>query len=677
MIFCILLGVVYAIILYLRDKRFTEHQNWKIWGLGFLRFLAVSSISFLLLGPLLKVNNQQVKDPVVVLMQDNSESLNKEQSILPSLKEKLSNAYQTDAFHFSTTIESELTDTLNGATTNLSSVFSFIDETYANQNLGAVVIETDGIFNEGSNPIYQNIGFTAPVYFIAKGDTTQKKDVKITQVYHNNIAYLGDKFIVNVDVSAYNFSAASTSIVLKKLGPNPKTIDTQKININKKNYFTTVSFEVPADETGVIPYQIQVNSLRDEFSIVNNTRKFYVDILDARQKILILANAPHPDLAAIKKSISTNKNYEVDVAMVSKLEKVISSFDLVIFHNLPSDTYNIDEELNVLKSRNIPQLFIAGSQINTSKFNQLQDVVTISANTDSDNIVQATTVDDFKLWEQSDELKSLVKYFPPLTTKFGKFNAGANSTPLFNQRIGDLDTDYPLWLVYNQSGVKQAVIAGEGLWNWRLFNYLQHKRFDEFDELIGKTVQYITLKEDKRKFKVSASNNLYQSYDRVVFTAELYNDSYEKVNESDVQLTVKNQGGQSYEFTFSKVNDYYEFDAGTFPPGNYTFSGNTSYNGKPLNSSGKFSVQDVKLELSNTTADHNVLRNIVAKMGGDVFYEQDAERLFEKISQTKNLKPIVYNSQKTESALNLKWILFLLVGLLILEWFLRRLMGNY
>ena len=163
--------------MYFRDKRFSEHKSWMVLALGFLRFLAVSGIAFLLLGPLLKVNNNQVKNPVVVLMQDNSESLGSNPSILKDLENKLSTDYQTDAFHFSTDIEPELTDSLIGPSTNLSNVFEFVDETYANQNLGAIVIETDGIFNEGQNPIYQNTGFSAPVYFIAKGDTTQKRDI--------------------------------------------------------------------------------------------------------------------------------------------------------------------------------------------------------------------------------------------------------------------------------------------------------------------------------------------------------------------------------------------------------------------------------------------------------------------------------------------------------------------
>ena len=40
-------------------------------------------------------------------------------------------------------------------------------------------------------------------------------------------------------------------------------------------------------------------------SYLNNVKDVFVDIIDGRQKILLLANAPHPDLGAIKNAIET------------------------------------------------------------------------------------------------------------------------------------------------------------------------------------------------------------------------------------------------------------------------------------------------------------------------------------------------------------------------------------
>ena len=87
---------------------------------------------------------------------------------------------------------------------NLSSMLRTLYDLYSNQNLGAIVLATDGIYNEGSNPIYSGNLLAAPIYTVALGDTTPQKDVLIKRVYHNKIAYLGDKFSIQIDISAKN-----------------------------------------------------------------------------------------------------------------------------------------------------------------------------------------------------------------------------------------------------------------------------------------------------------------------------------------------------------------------------------------------------------------------------------------------------------------------------------------
>lgn len=226
-------------------------------------------------------------------------------------------------------------------------------------------------------------------------------------------------------------------------------------------------------------------------------------------------------------------------------------------------------------------------------------------------------------------------------------------------------------------GIRSAVLAGTGIWKWRLNNYLEHKNFEAIDEFFSKSIQYITIKDDKRKFRVQTASKTFKIYDPVKLFAELYNDSYEQVNSSDVLLTIKNDLGDAFEYSFNKEANYYTLDAGSLPAGNYNYTGRTNFNGKNLKASGKFSVQDVQLESSNTTADHALLVELANRYNGEVLYQPGAELLAEKIQNNKAMKPVVYSSQHTESAMHLPWILFGLVFLLCLEWFLRRLFGTY
>ena len=53
---------------------------------------------------------------------------------------------------------------------------------------------------------------------------------------------------------------------------------------------------------------------------------------------------------------------------------------------------------------------------------------------------------------------------------------------------------------------RQAVCAVEGLWKWRLYEYLKTNNQILFDELINKSVQFLSVKEDKRPLGLNMKN---------------------------------------------------------------------------------------------------------------------------------------------------------------------------
>ena len=226
-------------------------------------------------------------------------------------------------------------------------------------------------------------------------------------------------------------------------------------------------------------------------------------------------------------------------------------------------------------------------------------------------------------------------------------------------------------------GIKTGILAAEGVWKWRLFDYLQHQNHDIFEEVMGKTLQYLTLKEDKRKFRISLDKNIFNENEPVVFDAEVYNENYELINEADVSLVIKNEEGKEFPFTFNKTASSYSLKAGLFPVGNYTYRGTTFYNGQELNYKGQFSVQPIQLESFVTTADHGLLRMLSDQYGGELVYPNAIASISDKIKTQKSVKPILYQTTKTRSVINLKWVFFLLMGLLVVEWFLRRYHGAY
>lgn len=686
-IFCALLGLAIALLLYYKDKTFEERPEWLKWIMGVIRFVAVTFLAILLLTPFLKSIFTESKLPIVILAQDISQSIKAEmgeeelgryQESIQQLSLDLSDKFDLKAYEFGSTTREGLSFDFQDKTTNLSSFFEEVQGIYTNQNVGAIILASDGIYNEGSNPIYTNTRINAPIYTIALGDTTAQKDIIIKRVFHNKIAYLGDKFIVQIDLSAQNVSGSTTSLTVAKVnGANQQIVHREEIRIDRNDFFLTQEVVLDAEASGVQRYRISVGAVSDEVSIRNNRRDIFIDVLDARQQILLLAAAPHPDVAALRESITKNENYELTIAYPGEDIEAVSKYDFVILHQLPTYTNEVDPVLDQIQKQKIPHLFVVGTQTNFRKLNKVQDLLAIQAPGRSTNEVQATLASNFTAFIVPEPVAQKVPMFPPLIAPFGEFTPTGNAQVLLNQKIGKIETQYPLLVVGETNNLRVGVLAGEGLWKWRLFNFLQNQNHETFDELMGKTIQYLSVKEDKRKFRVNLDKVIFSDNENIIFDAELYNDNFELINTPDASLTIRDADGKDYNFTFDKTSNTYRLNAGSFPEGNYEFQAEVIYNGNNFEYSGQFSIEPIQLEVYETTADHRLLALLSDKYGGKMIYPANVGSVQEILESNSRIKPVIYESSKTDLIINLKWIFFILSFLMVMEWFLRRYNGAY
>ncbi|MEN8697656.1 MAG: hypothetical protein ABF317_10185, partial [Bacteroidia bacterium] len=82
-------------------------------------------------------------------------------------------------------------------------------------------------------------------------------------------------------------------------------------------------------------------------------------------------------------------------------------------------------------------------------------------------------------------------------------------------------------------------------------------------------------------------------------------------------------------------------------------------------------------ELTNLTADFDLLRNIAQTTGGAFTPFTDVDALGEKIVANSDLKSLITEENKLDDLIKMKWLFWLLFGLLGLEWFVRKWAGGY
>src|SRR5690606_38465253 len=102
------------------------------------------------------------------------------------LVRQLEAQYRVDVLSFGGDVQRANEFDFSERSTDISSAIEKVGELYADQNLGAVILASDGRFNQGRNPLYQSDAIAVPVYTVGIGDTVQQRDLFFGKVYANN-----------------------------------------------------------------------------------------------------------------------------------------------------------------------------------------------------------------------------------------------------------------------------------------------------------------------------------------------------------------------------------------------------------------------------------------------------------------------------------------------------------
>ncbi len=662
-----------------------EDKLWLRRGLGALRFLFLFGLSFLLLEPLVKNQLRELEKPVVALVVDNSSSMRMQKdsaqleseikSCLEQLEKGLGDDHEVRVYLAGTDLNEDENPKFDEEASNLSKALKLLDNQYENQNLGAVVLFSDGLYNQGVNPVYQTRKAGAPLYTVAFGDTTLHRDLILEEVRQNRLAYLGNQFPLQVLCRASDLSGKNSKLVVRQ---NERVLFEKALSIDAEQWTQSIDVVLKAEKSGMIRYDISLESIDGEHNLRNNRKTIYMEVVDARNKVLLLAHAPHPDLKAMTAAIGANENYEVELMYARSFkEPKWSEINLLILHQLPSLQYPGDNILEKAESFGIPVLFVVGQATQLGLLNKWGRGLGIQTSVGSANESQGVINKDFELFRASEESSLAIKRFPPLFSPFGKYNELAKNQIFLYQKIGNIESNEPLIAFNEAQGQKLGMIYGEGYWRWRLYDFDQHQNHEASEEILQKIVQYLAAKKDTRPFKARPIKRRFEENERLKFQAELYNASYQLVNDPEVNLQIKNAEGEEYTFQFGRDQSAYSLDAGYLNPGDYRYTASVNYGGEQLFSEGLFSVSPLELEAINTRADFLLLRQLAEKNGGQNYMPTSMDKLIAAIQSNEKIHTVSFMRSSLEDLIRQPWIFWLLLSFISIEWFVRKYKGAY
>lgn len=646
------------------------------------RFLALSLIGFLLLGILFEFVRTRSEKPILITVFDNSASLknykdssevlNRINQLKGALKTIPEDKYDQVIYTVGEEFRNSGEVNLKEGKSDLSKAFESLFSDYYNRNIGGIIFVSDGNFNEGQNPVYaaSKIPLT-PIFGVGVGDTISKKDQVLKDVICNEIAFLKNKFPVEVDLEAFKLGKRNVTVSILQ---NGRTIASQQVNYTDGTYDSKqLIFELEASSVGFQHFVAEVKAVENEYTVKNNRRSFYVEVLDARSKILLLYGAPHPDISAVKSVLEQDENIQVEAQSLEKWDKNLKNVDLIIWHE-PGVSFSDNVNQAILSSK-IPVFYFVG--VNTP--NSIAQKLSIGLNSVSSqqqDEVQANIQGGFEKFELSEELKTELPKFPPVVVRYGTSKIGNQNEILLTQKIAGIAKKDPLLYFGSIDRRKYAVFLGDGIWRWKMTDYLKFQNHNLFNEFIQKSSQFLIQKENSSNLRVSMPKRFSINED-VLIKAEFYNESMELITKPKITFNLFDSRNKKSVFEFAENGNLYLLPLGKLKPGTYSWTASTSFDGKKYSKQGNFVVENIEIEKLDTKANHALLTQISGQSDGKFYLLKDYQQLIKEIQNREDITSISYQESSFDNLLDYVWILILICLLLSGEWFLKRWNGYY
>ena len=700
-------AVIAAGGLYWKNRKDELDRKWRI-ALSILRFGFVFCVCILLFLPVTETTKEETRKPVCFLALDQSfsmqgafadtgqalqeastDSSNPASPFLQAtlkgiehLGKKLENDFRVEEIAFGATARKGFGPVFSSPATNYQALFERIKSLSPEEGNACVVLISDGNPNTGSEPSAAYRACALPLFTVAIGDTTRHPDIFIGQVQHNRYARKGNVFPVRIHIGKDRVGMEAATLELSCQG---KTIRKERIDLGQTE---EIEWEIPAEETGAIRYELRLAPLPGEKNVQNNRAGFTVQVMDEQRKILIIAQSPHPDISALKQAFERNGNYEVQAVACQRGQRLeagtglLDEADLIILHGLPSKEEDLGRFATSLERK--PLWYVITPSTSLQAFNQLPTGIRIHARNHSWNEAQALFNRDFSQFEASDGEIARYLDFPPLHCPFARYETLPGGQAVFYQSILQTPTRDPLAWIGRQGQDAVLVIAGQGLWKWPLADFQTNGNTGIFDRLMERFVQLTTAPSVKENLVIDCPQTLSESQ-RLVAGAQLYNASFEKVSRAEIQFLLKNENdGKEYAFEFLPEGLDYRLDAGFLPEGDYTYLASCRKGNEHYQASGRIRIQESRIENPQLPANLNLLRNLSLAFSGKSFYAGSFrnpnpdvwESLYQEIRQRNDLEPQISYRKTAVSLIDRKFLLVLLLCLLSTEYFLRKLFGN-
>lgn len=675
-----------------------------------MRSIALVLLLFALFEPVYTAIKGSMKEPVVAVLMDNSLSMSLEdaggdrkisykKSLEDSQLDQLGDGLIVKKFS-NTLQENESLDfetlELDGSVTDITSAIGNINRSMSEENLRSIVLFTDGSFNSGDNPIYTAERFGKPIFIVGIGDSTFPKDLSIVNIITNEAVFINDEVPVNVRFDANGFEGKSVKIQFLEdnIGIGESTVE---LIPNRMEY--SVDFTYKPKTEGNKKLSIRLENLEGEITFKNNQMSKFVKVLKNKRIVSFFSGAATADISFIKNAIKSQEGIEIREFIQSlgptfynePNQADFNETEIFIFVNFPTvntSDITLQNLVNQL-SKGKSLLFIAGRETDYAKLRKFEEYLPFNVastrakefmiNVDlnpralSNPLVRISgTDDDLIQWNN----------LPPIYKTETFVRLKSESELIASIKVNNVPIAEPLIMTREFQQTKSVAVMGYGLFRWKLSGHAlevsrgRESSNDIFTLFFENAFRWLSLKDRAKQLIIKPSKELYNVGERIEFVAQVYDASYQTVDNAIVELQIESPD-ETRTITMSPLNKGRYFGAmESLPAGDHIFKGTAKLGQNILGKDdGRFSVGETPAEYLNLRLNTSLLRNLAYITDGDFFTPENVSELLNTIRNHKNFKSRPVTERSEFSLWSQPWLLIISILLFSVEWFVRKRSG--
>ncbi len=566
-----------------------------------------------------------------------------------------------------------------------------------------------------------------PLLLVGIGDPARPRNLQVTDVFADPQVWKDDPFEIQAVLRAVGITGRTVQVELieqstaEGTGASPlqQVVKRREVALPAEGGTVRLTFTHTPKTAGRFAYTVRVEPVENEISEDDNSPKTpaEVKVLDEQARVLLVAGSPTWEYRQVARLLQRNKTVDLSCWLqtldedraqegnttIKKLpvtREELAEYDVILL--LDPDPIEFDEAWIALLKEFVAEhaggaLYMAGP-MHASRFltagrtraigdllpvrmgdiGAMEVATLISSNVRSWplDVVEAN-VDEPIMRFYADSAATLARWkslpgiywsFPSQEAKPAARVLLQHSDPTLRQMEGSR----PL-LVTGQFGSGRTIYLGfSGTWRWRKVG----RNAEFFNRFWLQTTRYLVegrSLEGKRRGTVETDRTRYEIGQRVMVTARLRDSALAPLDRPEVKATLKVSGGEPTPVTLRQVpNQPGRFEATVTPAKTGRHILSVDLSGESAASptvETTFSVSSPSVESARTWLDKPLLVELAEASGGRYF---DVDQLDQLPAAVPDRRRTLDVQSKPIPLWDTSRVLLLLVGLLTVEWALRK-----